>query len=70
MLDGMGVRPHDYDPLVDCYDFEKVKQAMHGVRQKIAAEVAQAPSHDSFFGATAREDITPARGWQRVGGPA
>jgi tryptophan halogenase len=67
VLDGMGVRPRDYDPLVDCYDFGQVERVMQGVRQKIAAEVAQAPSHDSFFRATAREDITPASGWQRVG---
>jgi tryptophan halogenase len=68
VLDGMGVRPVDYDPLVDCHDFEQVKHVMQGIRRKIAAEVAASPSHDSFFPGVVG-DVTPARGWQRVASP-
>ena len=49
VLHGMGLKPRDYDPLVDAIDFEQVKSIMQQVRTKIAADVAAAPSHDSFF---------------------
>jgi tryptophan halogenase len=49
VLDGVGLRPRDYNPLVDAVDFGRVQTIMQEVRGKIAAEVAAAPSHDSFF---------------------
>jgi len=51
ILDGAGVVPRDYDPLVDTVDFEQVKRLMHAVSQKVASDVSSAPTHDSFFAA-------------------
>src|SRR6185503_3915181 len=51
ILEGAGVVPRDYDPLVDTIDFEQVKRAMLSVTQKISSDVAAAPTHDSFFAA-------------------
>jgi tryptophan halogenase len=61
VMDGMGIRPRDYDPLVDAYDFAQVKRVIDEVRSRIAADVAAVPSHDSFFPSTAREALPPAR---------
>ena len=49
IFEGAGVIPRDYDPLVDSVDFEQVKRLMVALTQKIAADTAAAPSHDSFF---------------------
>ena len=51
ILEGAGVIPRDYDPLVDSVDFEQVKRLMLAISQKITADVAAAPTHDSFFAA-------------------
>ncbi len=51
IFEGLGVTPRDYDPLVDTIDFEQVKRLMLGISQKVSADVAAAPSHDSFFAA-------------------
>jgi tryptophan halogenase len=51
ILEGAGVIPRDYDPLVDAVDFEQVKRLMLANSQKITADVAAAPTHDSFFAA-------------------
>lgn len=51
ILEGAGVIPRDYDPLVDTIDFEQVKRVMVALSQKVAADTAAAPSHDSFFAA-------------------
>jgi tryptophan halogenase len=51
VLEGAGVLPRDYDPLVDTVDFEQVKRAMLALSQKVTADVAAAPTHDSFFAA-------------------
>ena len=51
VLEGAGIVPRDYDPLVDTVDFEQVKRLMLALSQKVAADVAAAPSHDSFFAA-------------------
>jgi tryptophan halogenase len=60
IFEGSGVTPHDYDPLVDSVDFEQVKRLMLAISQKIAADLAAAPSHDSFF-AAANARIAGAR---------
>jgi tryptophan halogenase len=49
IFEGMGVVPRDYDPLVDTTDFEQVKRLMLAISQKINADTAAAPTHDSFF---------------------
>jgi tryptophan halogenase len=51
ILDGAGIVPRDYDPLVDTVDFEQVKRLMMAISQKVTADVSAAPSHDSFFAA-------------------
>ena len=60
VLEGAGVVPRDYDPLVDTVDFEQVKRLMLAISQKVSADVAAAPSHDSFF-AAANARIAGAR---------
>ena len=49
ILEGMGVVPADYDPLVDTIDYEQVKRLMLAISQKVTADTAAAPTHDSFF---------------------
>jgi tryptophan halogenase len=49
VLEGMGVVPRDYDPLVDTVDYEQVKRVMLAVSQKISSDTGAAPTHDSFF---------------------
>jgi tryptophan halogenase len=49
IFEGMGVVPRDYDPLVDTVDYEQVKRLMLAISQKITADTAAAPTHDSFF---------------------
>lgn len=49
ILEGMGVTPEDYDPLVDLVDFEQVKRVMLALGQKYSADASAAPTHDSFF---------------------
>jgi tryptophan 7-halogenase len=66
ILEGMGVIPRDYDPLVDTIDYEQVKRVMLAISQKVLADTAAAPSHDSFFAqanarlASARKAAPPA----------
>jgi tryptophan halogenase len=54
VLDGMGVTPRDYNPLVDAVDFAQVVALMREIQGRHVAEVGRAPSHDSFFAATSR----------------
>lgn len=51
ILEGAGIVPRDFDPLVDTVDFEQVKRLMMALSQKIASDVQAAPTHDSFFAA-------------------
>jgi len=60
ILEGMGVTPRDYDPLVDTVDFEQVKRLMLAISQKVTADAAAAPTHDSFF-AQANAKLAGAR---------
>lgn len=63
VMHGMSLRPEYYDPLVDASDWEQVKQAMRNIRQKIAADVAAAPTHDSFFSDQPNAPLPEWRGW-------
>jgi tryptophan halogenase len=60
IFEGMGVTPRDYDPLVDTIDFEQVKRVMLAISQKVNADAAAAPTHDSFF-AMANAKLAGAR---------
>jgi len=53
ILDGLGVEPRDYNPLIDSVDFAQVKSLMRQLSGTVAAAAAAAPSHDSFFTASA-----------------
>jgi tryptophan halogenase len=64
VMEGMGLSPQSYDPLVDVVDWDQVRKIMASMRQKIVAEVAAAPLHDSFFNAA--RYTAPARGWVPV----
>jgi tryptophan halogenase len=57
VLDGLGIRPRDYNPLVDNVDFEQVKAFMNEIRARIGREVAASPTHDSFFPPPAQTDV-------------
>jgi tryptophan halogenase len=67
-FEGLGVTPRDYDPLVDTVDFEQVKQLMLAISQKVSADAAAAPSHDSFF-AQAHARVAGARKAAAAGQP-
>ncbi|HEV7607614.1 MAG TPA: tryptophan halogenase family protein [Steroidobacteraceae bacterium] len=60
IFEGMGITPRDYDPLVDTVDFEQVKRLMLAISQKVSADAAAAPTHDSFF-AVANAKVAGAR---------
>jgi tryptophan halogenase len=60
IFEGTGVTPRDYDPLVDTVDFEQVKRLMVAISQKVSADTAAAPTHDSFF-AQANSKVASAR---------
>ncbi len=60
IFEGAGVTPRDYDPLVDTVDFEQVKRLMLAISQKVSADSAAAPTHDSFF-AQANSKLASAR---------
>jgi tryptophan 7-halogenase len=60
IFEGLGVTPRDYDPLVDTIDFEQVKRLMLAISQKVTADAAAAPTHDSFF-AQANAKLAGAR---------
>lgn len=68
VMDGMGLVPRDYDPLVEASDFEEVRRIMHAVKQKVASDVAAAPTHDSFFAGARAGAVTRGTGWKRVAG--
>jgi tryptophan 7-halogenase len=51
IFEGGGVTPRDYDPLVDSVDFEQVRRLMLAIHQKVTADTAAAPTHDSYFAA-------------------
>jgi tryptophan 7-halogenase len=61
VLDGLGVQPHDYNPLIDTVDFEQVKNIMSQLRRTVASAVAAAPLHDTFFPASPQIRLKAAR---------
>jgi tryptophan halogenase len=63
VMHGMGLRPASYDPLADASDWQEVMKVMAGMRHRIAADVAAAPTHDSFFPEQPDTSIAPAHGW-------
>jgi tryptophan halogenase len=53
IFDGLGIQPASYDPLVAGSNFPQVLEIMQAMRNQVAHEVRNAPSHDSYFAASA-----------------
>ena len=49
VLEGMGVRPDRYDPLIDVVKPEQLRKIMQTMAQSTRAAAASAASHDSYF---------------------
>ena len=47
LLEGMGVRPQAYDPLVDLSNLSQVREGLAGWRRRVAEIVQAAPLHDT-----------------------
>jgi tryptophan halogenase len=59
VLNGMGVTPQSYDPLMDVVGDAQLRDILARLAQSTHAVVAAAPSHDSYFPAGANES-TPS----------
>jgi tryptophan halogenase len=55
ILDGMGVTPDTYDPLMDVVKDAQLRDILARLAQSTASVVDPAPSHDSYFPARAGE---------------
>ena len=49
VLEGMGVRPRAYDPLLDVVDSGQLAAFLAGYARSVGAALSQAPAHDSYF---------------------
>jgi tryptophan halogenase len=49
ILDGLGIEPAAYDPLIDAVDPGSPAAALQTLRAQLSDEVRRAPLHDSFF---------------------
>lgn len=56
VLDGMGIRPRTYHPLVDRIDETALFAGMDKAREQLAAMVRQLPTHQQFIDAHCRAD--------------
>jgi tryptophan halogenase len=52
ILDGLGIRPESYDPLVDVLPTAQLREILTALAQATNAAAAGAPPHDSYFPAT------------------
>jgi tryptophan halogenase len=55
VLNGMGVTPQSYDPLMDVVADAQLRDILARLAQSTTAVVAAAPAHDSYFPSTANE---------------
>lgn len=51
IFEGLGVRPQDYDPLLDVVTLPQLKEILASMASANAAAVLHAPAHDSYFAA-------------------
>jgi hypothetical protein len=63
----LGVQPASYDPLVAGPNFPQVLEIMRAMRNQVAHDVRNAPSHDSYFAAGAAA-AQPASDTSRLAG--
>ena len=54
IFEGMGVTPKAYDPLVDASNFQQVRAVLPELTARIAAVVAQSPTHEAALAAIVR----------------
>ncbi|GGL21483.1 tryptophan halogenase family protein [Caulobacter rhizosphaerae] len=54
IFEGMGVTPRAYDPLVDASNFQQVRAVLPELTARIAAVVAQSPTHEAALAAIVR----------------
>ncbi|MDP9083166.1 MAG: tryptophan 7-halogenase [Pseudomonadota bacterium] len=54
IFEGLGVRPDDYDPLLDVVTLEQLKEILASLAASTAALRRAAPLHDSYFAPRAR----------------
>jgi tryptophan 7-halogenase len=57
IFEGMGVRPERYDPLMDIVSREQLRDLLASLAQSVASLTQAAPSHDSYFAATAESAV-------------
>ena len=50
ILEGMGVEPERYDPLMDVVKVEQLQQILGSIASAVSAAAKAAPSHDGYFG--------------------
>jgi tryptophan halogenase len=49
ILEGMGVEPERYDPLIDVVKFDQLKEILASMARAVDAAAKAAPSHDGYF---------------------
>jgi tryptophan halogenase len=49
IFEGSGVRPDDYDPLLDVVTVPQMQEILAALATSTAGAARDAPSHDSFF---------------------
>ncbi|MBU2924835.1 tryptophan 7-halogenase [Colwellia sp. 1_MG-2023] len=49
VLEGMGVRPQSYDPLIDASNFKKIEQAFVSSVTELSKSIGKTLSHDEFI---------------------
>jgi Tryptophan halogenase len=67
IFEGLGVQPASYGPLVAGSNFPQVLDIMQALRNQFAQDTRTAPSHDSYFAASANA-APPAPGAARLAG--
>ena len=62
ILEGLGVSPASYDPLMDVIELGKLREILASLRSSTAAVVGTAAPHDSYFPARSPGERTVAAG--------
>lgn len=61
ILEGLGVRPDSYDPLLEVVTVDKLGEILASLANSTAAVAESAPSHDSYFTRTAEAQRSAAK---------
>lgn len=60
VLEGMGLRPRDYDHSIDSSDFTKVQQILHSSAAALQAAAHKVPSHEDYLASILSQRLNPA----------